>query len=86
MASLRVEYDSAAERELRRIAPRDISRIVAAVSKLAEDPFPRQSLKLAGENDLFRLRVGDYRVIYELDAGAGVVTVYRIRHRRDAYR
>jgi mRNA interferase RelE/StbE len=86
MASFRIEYDRQAEREYGELAPRFVQRITEAVSRLGEEPFPRQSKKLAGEDNVHRLRVGTYRVIYEVDLESQTTTVYRIRHRRDAYR
>ncbi len=48
--------------------------------------MPRQSVKLAGSEDLYRIRVGDYRVIYGVADEAKVVTVHYVRHRSQAYR
>lgn len=59
-------------------------RITKAIQALAEDPRPARSTKLVGA-DAWRLRVGDYRVIYLLDDVVTVVTVTRIGHRRDVY-
>jgi mRNA interferase RelE/StbE len=52
--------------------------------KLADNPRPHGSLKLQGE-DLYRIRVGSYRVIYEIHDAQVLVLVVRIRHRKDAY-
>ena len=53
---------------------------------MREDPRPSTSKKLTGTQNQWRLRVGDYRVLYEIDDTQKTVTVYRIRHRRDSYR
>jgi mRNA interferase RelE/StbE len=56
------------------------------IDALALDPRPPASKKLPGGEDLYRIRVGDYRVIYQVQARIVVVTVIRIGHRRDIYR
>ena len=74
-----------ARRELERLPAQAVERVVRAVRRLEIDPHPRSSRKLAGSEATYRIRVGDYRVIYEVDdAGRGVL-VTRVRHRKDAY-
>ncbi len=63
-----------------------IERIINQIEELSENPRPRQSRKLAGADRLYRLRVGDYRIIYEVDDDASEVIVFYARHRREAYR
>jgi len=53
---------------------------------LADNPFPRQSLKLSGVEVTYRLRVGDYRVIYEVNPEAKTIIIHCVRHRREVYR
>ncbi|MBI5886987.1 MAG: type II toxin-antitoxin system RelE/ParE family toxin [Deltaproteobacteria bacterium] len=61
-------------------------KIDRAILSLKNDPFPHpQSEKLKGE-DSRRLRVGDYRIVYTVDIADKILTIYKIRHRRDAYR
>lgn len=57
-----------------------------AVETLAETPFPFGSQKLAGSEHTYRIRVGDYRVLYEVLTGAKTVEIQRVRHRKDVYR
>ncbi len=54
--------------------------------KLADEPRPRGGKALKGHKDLFRIRVGEYRVVYEIDDATRVVTVTRVRLRAQAYR
>jgi len=86
MGSYKIELKQSAERDIRRIGAAFIPRILERVEALRDDPFPRQSLKLSGSERTYRLRVGDYRVIYEVDPEAQTVVIYHIRHRREAYR
>jgi mRNA interferase RelE/StbE len=86
MASYRIEFKRSAERDIRKIAPSFVPRIVREIEGLSDSPFPRQSVKLSGAERTYRLRVGTYRVIYEVDPEAEIVTIWYIRHRREAYR
>jgi len=86
MASYEIEWKSAAERELRNIEPKDIKRVIKAVESLADNPYPPRHRKLRGAEEDYRMRVGDYRIIYQIDTGRKIVTIYHIRHRREAYR
>jgi mRNA interferase RelE/StbE len=86
MASFNLQWRTSTKKDLRRI-PRDaISRIVAEVAKLADEPLPRGSEKLTGSERTYRIRVGDYRIVYELLRDAKVVEIQRVRHRKDVYR
>ncbi len=61
-------------------------RIVPRIRALAEDPRPPGCRKLTGSENDWRIRIADHRVIYEIDEGEKAVRVFRIRHRREAYR
>jgi mRNA interferase RelE/StbE len=66
--------------------PKDYSRlIVQHIDSLENDPRPNDSKKLKGDAG-FSLRVGTYRVLYDIEEKTKVVTIYRIKHRREAYR
>ena len=74
-----------AETDLDRL-PRDLLlRVDAALTALADEPRPRGAEKLADAGGLWRVRVGDYRILYRIDGAEDLVTVARIRHRREAY-
>jgi mRNA interferase RelE/StbE len=84
--SYRLEHTTAARRDLQAL-PRDILRRVdARILALAERPRPRGSEVLQGGGGLRRLRIGAYRIIYQVDDAQEVVTIARVRHRRDVYR
>ena len=61
-------------------------RIVAAAERLADNPHPPGCVKLSGADDIWRVRIGDYRVLYEVQNARLVVLVIRIANRREAYR
>ncbi|MBI3820265.1 MAG: type II toxin-antitoxin system RelE/ParE family toxin [Planctomycetes bacterium] len=64
----------------------DRARVIARLETLAADPRPPGSEKLAGRDGFFRVRQGNYRVIYEVDDTAREITIIKVGHRRDAYR
>jgi len=86
MASYKIEWKRSAEKDLRKIERFRIPPIMEAVEVLGDDPFPAGCRKLQGTEQQFRIRVGDYRVIFEVDSQRRVVSIYHIRHRKDAYR
>jgi mRNA interferase RelE/StbE len=86
MASFEIQWRSSTKKDLRRIPRDDVSRILNAVVRLAEEPLPHGSEKLAGSDHTYRIRVGDYRVVYELLHAVNAVEIQRLRHRKDVYR
>ena len=84
MSRYRVEFRPAAARQLRKIEPQSLERLRGAITLLAEDPRPPASRQLRGRPG-WRVRVGDYRIIYTIDDGLLVVAVIAIGHRREAY-
>ncbi len=63
-----------------------IAKVVAAVSDLANDPFPHGVKKLVGSELSYRIRIGDYRVVYEVFENKLIIEIVRVRHRKDVYR
>jgi mRNA interferase RelE/StbE len=81
-----VYLERAAERDLRRLSAESFHRIIPRISSLAENTRPPGCRKLAGSENDWRIRIGDYRVVYEIDDVEEAVRVFRVRHRREAYR
>ncbi len=81
-------FDRRAEKALRRIQPRTAAAIIAALERIAADPFARHSnvKPLVGGQDGFRLRHGDWRALYRLDRAAGRMIVEIVGARGDVYR
>jgi mRNA interferase RelE/StbE len=86
MASFSLQWRASTSKDLRRLPRDDVSRIVAVAAKLADEPLPHGSEKLSGSERTYRIRVGDYRIVYELLHDAKVVEIQRVRHRKDVYR
>jgi len=74
-----------AQKELAQFSPQSYARVRDAIRALAQDPRPQRSLKLTGREG-WRVRVGDYRVVYEIDDQQRTVTILHVGHRREVYR
>ena len=81
-----IEWKKSTKKDLRKLPPAMVGRIIDAVGELADDPFPHGVEKLAGSNHAYRIRVGDYRVVFEFIAESELVEIQRVRHRKDVYR
>jgi mRNA interferase RelE/StbE len=81
-----VKFKSSAAKEFRKLPSGIKERIRQAVNQLTENPRPSGVVKLKGEDRLFRIRIGEYRIVYEIDDSAKLVRVTRVRHRQDVYR
>ena len=78
-------FEPRAEREYARLQPPMLDRINRALDGLAVEPRPVGAAKLAGRDD-YRIRIGDWRVVYEVDDARRRIVMVRIAHRRDVYR
>lgn len=85
MAVYRVELHSGAERDLERLAPVLLERVLSRLHALASDPRSPGAEELAARGG-YRVRVGDWRIVYEIDDPTHRVLIRRVRHRRDVYR
>lgn len=81
-----LEFTASALRELRALDRPVQRRVAAKIEGLRDDPFPPGVQKFQGEADHWRIRVGDYRVIYRIEKRRVVVVIVRIGHRREVYR
>jgi mRNA interferase RelE/StbE len=81
-----IEFRPAAYRDLRDLPLEVIRRISRRIDALASNPRPPEAEKLAGCEGLYRVRVGNYRILYEIRDEVLLVIVIRVRHRREAYR
>ncbi len=85
MTSYRVALAASAEKELRELPSKLAARVVSRLEHLADVPRPSGCKKLKGGDCEWRIRVGDYRIVYEIDDAAKTVDVTRIAHRREVY-
>ena len=83
--SYALAFKPSAEKELRKLSRDAIPRVVAAIRALADEPRPHGCVKLSASQS-WRIRVGDYRVIYDIDDTSRTIDVLHIGHRREVYR
>ncbi|MEJ0056509.1 MAG: type II toxin-antitoxin system RelE/ParE family toxin [Bacteroidota bacterium] len=74
-----------ASKELADLPAQAVNRIIPAIKKLGDDPRPSGSQKLRGTKDLWRIRVGDYRIIYSIDDTIRIVDIRKVGHRKSIY-
>lgn len=86
MANYRVEVSATAEKQLKKLGRDDRLRVLRAAQALARDPLPSGCRRLQGHDDVYRIRVGLYRVLYSIDGKRIIITVLMIGHRGDVYR
>ena len=86
MPAYRVEINRSAVRDIAALPEKMRVRVVSAVDSLAANPRPHGVTSMKGQCGQYRIRVGDYRVIYEVKDMVLVVTVIRVGHRREIYR
>ena len=82
----RIEVNKSADKEIAALPKREQRRVVSAIEALAGDPRPEGIRKLTGTEDAYRLRVGDYRIVYQIADNVLTVFVVRVGHRKDVYR
>lgn len=83
--SYSVEFVRSATRELEGLDDTVLERVFRRVERLTQDPRPPGCKKLRGAHDLWRIRIGDYRVVYRIDDAQRLVEIRAIGHRRDVY-
>jgi mRNA interferase RelE/StbE len=82
----RVDLAKRAQRQFRNLSPDVQKRVLPRIRALADDPRPPGAIRLAGEEGLFRIRVGDYRVSYAIEDDVLLVLVVAVGHRKEIYR
>ena len=86
MAKYRIEFSATAERQLGKLHKPDQLRILRAIRGLSEEPYPRGTRKLQGYADVYRIRVGTYRILYSVESERVTIIVLKIGQRKDIYR
>ena len=85
MASYRLVFKRSVAKDLRQIPKKDIQRILKRIDSLKEDPRPAGAEKLSGD-EKYRIRQGNYRILYLIEDEIITVTIVKVGHRRDVYR
>lgn len=81
-----IQFRTAVEKDLKNLPKAIILRVVKQIIALQVEPLPPKVVKLKGTENQYRIRVGDYRIIYEVDHKLKRITIQFVRHRRDVYR
>ena len=81
-----IEWRPSTKKDLKRISKAEVHRIINAVEGLSDHPRPPGSTKLSGSDLTYRIRVGNYRVIYEIHDEIILIEVVKVGHRKDVYR
>jgi mRNA interferase RelE/StbE len=85
VASYEIEFKKSVSKDVRSIPSADLRRILSRIDALRDDPRPPGCVKLAGE-EYYRIRQGDYRIVYAIEDGRLLVIVIRIGDRKEIYR
>ncbi len=85
MAFYKIQFKQSADKDIRKIQKSFVPPIIQKINQLSTDPFPSGVKKLTNTDNIYRLRVRDYRVIYQITEDMQI-TIHYIRHRKDAYR
>ena len=86
MAEFSISFARSARKDLEHLPDSVVDRILDKIETLSVEPRPSGCTKLQGSNSLWRIRVGDYRVVYRIDESNQTIDISLIRHRRDVYR
>ena len=87
MASYRVKIKSSAQKEIRKLPGKELrDKVVDIINSLYTNPLPDESKKIKGSKNIYRIRQGTYRVVYQIYKDQLLIIIIRVRHRKDAYR
>jgi mRNA interferase RelE/StbE len=86
MARYSIDISQSAERQLRKLPREDQYRVVKAMLALADEPHPEGSRKLTGYDDVYRIRVGQNRILYSVEDKRLIIIILKIGQRKDVYR
>ncbi len=81
-----VVFTSSAAKEIENLPSIEVKRILKRIESLSKNPLPSGSIKLKGKINLWRIRSGNYRIIYSIEKELLVIEIIRIRHRNEAYK
>lgn len=85
MASYKIEFSNSIEKDFSKLDKNISKKVWSKIDELADNPLPLNNKKLSGTN-FHRIRIGDYRVIYEINSKSKTITILRAKHRKEVYR
>jgi mRNA interferase RelE/StbE len=86
MANYSIEVSATAEKQLRKLSQRDRISVLKRIQELSGEPRPNHSRKLRGQDNIYRVRVGNYRILYSIENKHLTIIILKVGHRRDVYR
>ncbi len=86
MDSFKVQWKNAAKKELKKLDKPSILKILTVVESLAETLYPHGVKKIQGMEQAYRIRVGDYRIVYTVETSVLLIEIIRVRHRKEIYK
>ena len=86
MGFYNISFKKSAEKELRSLDKKLISRVLSSIEELSDNPMPPGCRKLVGSERTYRIRIGDYRVVYVLDHDTTTIEIQKIAHRKEVYK
>ena len=86
MALFEIRWKASAKKELKKIDKVEIKKIISEIEKLSLEPYPTNHKKILGTEHIFRIKIGNYRVIYSIENQQLIIEIIRVRHRKEAYR
>ena len=81
-----IYLERAAEKDLKKLPTNVLNPVINKIKALANNPHPRRSKKLIDSESFYRIRIGSYRVIYEVIESSRIIRIYKIKHRKDIYK
>jgi mRNA interferase RelE/StbE len=86
MASYNVKIKNTAQKEIRKLPSKELrAKVVSVIENLYKKPIPYEAKKIKGSNNIYRIRQGTYRIVYQIYKKELLIMVIRVRHRKDAY-
>jgi mRNA interferase RelE/StbE len=86
MGFYNVDFKPSVHKDFRSLPKSVVERVMKRIEKLKDEPFPHDVEKLEGAEHLYRIRVGDYLIVYEVETQAQQIMILYVRHRREVYR
>ena len=81
-----IRFKKSAEKEIEKLPASVVKKIAPAINSLAKDPRPKGAKKLESKEEIWRIRIGDYRVLYAIEDVIKIIEVRNIGHRKDIYK
>jgi len=86
MVSFKIEYRTSVEKDIQKIPHKLLQKIIERIDHLSNNPYPIGCEKISGKYPYYRIRVNDYRIIYQVIEQKELIIIERIRHRKDVYK